>query len=90
MASGGVHARLDAGVHARLLDIGLDCSATLFMLCTAALAATLTRMGAGDDLPIAAAARRLVCGPRRPGRGIRGQPAADPALPSRRRARRPR
>ncbi|GGZ45692.1 hypothetical protein GCM10010371_00830 [Streptomyces subrutilus] len=43
---------LDAATHARLERLALDHGATLFMVVQAALAATLTRHGAGTDLPL--------------------------------------
>ncbi|WP_399929601.1 amino acid adenylation domain-containing protein [Streptomyces kanamyceticus] len=46
--------RLDAVTHARLLDAARAEGATLFMTLHAALAAALTRAGAGEDLTIGA------------------------------------
>ncbi|WP_327250872.1 non-ribosomal peptide synthetase [Streptomyces sp. NBC_01244] len=43
---------LDADVHARLERLALDHGASVFMVVQAALAATLTRHGAGTDLPL--------------------------------------
>ncbi|MFI5865406.1 amino acid adenylation domain-containing protein [Streptomyces sp. NPDC051546] len=43
---------LDAGTHARLERLALEHGATVFMVVQAALAATLTRHGAGTDLPL--------------------------------------
>ncbi|MFJ1866071.1 amino acid adenylation domain-containing protein [Streptomyces sp. NPDC088097] len=43
---------LDASVHARLERLALDHGTTLFTVVQAALAATLTRHGAGTDLPL--------------------------------------
>ncbi|MFD3548265.1 amino acid adenylation domain-containing protein [Streptomyces sp. NPDC058655] len=43
---------LDAATHARLERLALDHGATVFMVVQAALAATLTRHGAGTDLPL--------------------------------------
>ncbi|WP_260610774.1 non-ribosomal peptide synthetase [Streptomyces sp. WAC06614] len=43
---------LDATVHARLEQLALEHGATLFMVVQAALAAVLTRHGAGTDLPL--------------------------------------
>ncbi|MFJ4679521.1 amino acid adenylation domain-containing protein [Kitasatospora sp. NPDC088783] len=44
--------RLPAGLHANLLGLAREHGATLFMVLHAALAALLTRLGAGTDLPI--------------------------------------
>ncbi|MEN8649781.1 amino acid adenylation domain-containing protein [Streptomyces sp. 21So2-11] len=44
--------RIDAGLHARLLELARSHDATLFMVLQAALAAVLSRLGAGDDIPI--------------------------------------
>ena len=44
--------RLPAGLHADLLGLAREHGATLFMVLHAALAALLTRLGAGTDLPI--------------------------------------
>ncbi|MEV0619367.1 non-ribosomal peptide synthase/polyketide synthase [Nonomuraea sp. NPDC050404] len=43
---------IPADLHARLLELGRDSHATLFMVLHAALAALLTRLGAGTDIPI--------------------------------------
>ncbi|ALN78402.1 non-ribosomal peptide synthetase [Lysobacter antibioticus] len=43
---------VDAATHARLLALAQDRNATLFMALHAALAATLSRLGAGDDIAI--------------------------------------
>ncbi|MFF4367810.1 amino acid adenylation domain-containing protein [Streptomyces sp. NPDC001594] len=43
---------LDAGVHARLEELALAHGASLFMVVQAAVAALLTRHGAGTDLPL--------------------------------------
>jgi amino acid adenylation domain-containing protein len=43
---------LDARLHAGLLAVARDCQATLFMVLQAALALTLSRSGAGQDVPI--------------------------------------
>jgi nonribosomal peptide synthetase DhbF len=50
-----VSLRLDADLHRRLLGLARDHQATLFMVVQAALAALLTRSGAGTDIPIGAA-----------------------------------
>ncbi|MBV6697676.1 non-ribosomal peptide synthase/polyketide synthase [Kitasatospora aureofaciens] len=44
--------RLDAGLHAGLLELGRRTSASLFMVLQAGLAALLSRLGAGTDVPI--------------------------------------
>ncbi|MGY3677880.1 amino acid adenylation domain-containing protein [Streptomyces sp. TE33382] len=50
----GGEVRLDvpAALHARLLRLAREADASLFMVVHAALAALLTRMGAGTDIPI--------------------------------------
>jgi nonribosomal peptide synthetase DhbF len=50
-----VSLRLDADLHHRLLGLARDRNVTLFMVVQAALAALLTRSGAGTDIPIGAA-----------------------------------
>jgi amino acid adenylation domain-containing protein len=50
-----VSLRLDADLHRRLLGLARDHHVTLFMVVQAALAALLTRSGAGADIPIGAA-----------------------------------
>ncbi|MDX3855883.1 non-ribosomal peptide synthetase, partial [Streptomyces sp. AK02-01A] len=44
--------QLDAGLHDGLARIAAENGATMFMVLQAALAVTLSRLGAGDDLPI--------------------------------------
>ncbi|GII86989.1 hypothetical protein Ssi03_49790 [Sphaerisporangium siamense] len=51
----GVPFTIDAALHARLVTLARRCRATLFMVMQAALAALLTRAGAGTDIPFAAA-----------------------------------
>ncbi len=50
-----VSLRMDAGLHARLLDLAREHQVTLFMVVQAALAALATRSGAGTDIPVGAA-----------------------------------
>ncbi|MBO3751124.1 amino acid adenylation domain-containing protein, partial [Streptosporangiaceae bacterium NEAU-GS5] len=42
----------DVGLHSRLVKLARECDATLFMVVQAGLAALLTRLGAGNDIPI--------------------------------------
>ena len=44
--------RLDAVLHTRLLALARECQASLFMVLETGLAALLTRLGAGTDIPI--------------------------------------
>ena len=44
--------RIDARLHRRLLELAVASSASLFMVLQAGLAALLSRLGAGDDIPI--------------------------------------
>ncbi|WP_196240435.1 non-ribosomal peptide synthetase, partial [Dyella choica] len=44
--------QLDADMHARLLQLAHDSQASLFMLLHAAVAVTLSRLGAGTDIPL--------------------------------------
>ncbi len=47
-----VPVRLDAGLHRRLLELARAGGASLFMVLQAGLAALLSRLGAGQDIPI--------------------------------------
>ncbi|WP_432142197.1 amino acid adenylation domain-containing protein [Streptomyces sp. bgisy084] len=47
-----VHRTCDAGLHRRLAELAQRHHATLFMVVQAALAAALTRSGAGEDIPL--------------------------------------
>ncbi|MFF9091084.1 amino acid adenylation domain-containing protein, partial [Streptomyces sp. NPDC014991] len=49
---GRVPFSLDAAAYAGLARLARDCDASLFMVVHAALAALLSRLGAGDDIPI--------------------------------------
>lgn len=49
---GVVRFEIDAALHRRLLDVARDGRASLFMVLQAGLAALLTRLGAGTDIPI--------------------------------------
>ncbi|MFD4371313.1 amino acid adenylation domain-containing protein [Streptomyces sp. NPDC058486] len=49
---GEVRIDLPAALHARLLRLARDADASLFMVVHAALAALLTRLGAGTDIPL--------------------------------------
>ncbi len=52
---GSVVFELDAAVHERLRRLARSCDATLFMVLQAGLAALLTRLGAGEDVPLGTA-----------------------------------
>ncbi|MET0234049.1 MAG: amino acid adenylation domain-containing protein, partial [Kibdelosporangium sp.] len=49
---GRVEFRLPPQVHRGLVDLAQECGASVFMVLHAALAAMLTRLGAGTDLPL--------------------------------------
>ncbi len=51
----GVRFTIDAALHDRLAGLARQCGATVFMVMQAALAALLTRSGAGDDIGVCAA-----------------------------------
>ncbi|WP_034484982.1 non-ribosomal peptide synthetase [Actinomadura oligospora] len=52
---GRVAFEIDAAAHARLLDVARRGRATLFMVVQSALAVLLSRLGAGDDIPVGTA-----------------------------------
>jgi amino acid adenylation domain-containing protein len=49
-SGGGLHFRLSASLHKKLLEVARELGATLFMVLQAGLAALLTRLGAGTDI----------------------------------------
>ncbi len=51
----GVRFTIDAALHARLTTLARRCRATVFMVLQAAVAALLTRSGAGEDIAVCAA-----------------------------------
>jgi amino acid adenylation domain-containing protein len=50
--SGAVPVGVDAGTHGRLVEVAARGRSTMFMVVHAALAVLLSRMGAGDDIPL--------------------------------------
>ncbi|UBI40987.1 amino acid adenylation domain-containing protein [Streptomyces mobaraensis] len=51
-SGGSVPVRIDAELHGRLVSVARTCGASVFMVVQAGLAALLTRLGAGTDIPI--------------------------------------
>jgi amino acid adenylation domain-containing protein len=51
---GSVRLEVDAGIAGRLSELGRSCGATVFMVLHAGVAALLTRLGAGTDIPLGA------------------------------------
>ncbi|MGW2052258.1 amino acid adenylation domain-containing protein, partial [Streptomyces sp. NPDC001858] len=49
---GSVALHVPAEVHARLVEVSRGCGASVFMAVQAALAVLLSKMGAGDDIPL--------------------------------------
>ncbi|MBA8923573.1 amino acid adenylation domain-containing protein [Kutzneria viridogrisea] len=47
-----VFVRLDAGLHAELVELARRCGASVFMVLQAGLAALLTKLGAGNDIAL--------------------------------------
>ncbi|MEV6598120.1 amino acid adenylation domain-containing protein [Actinoplanes sp. NPDC051346] len=54
-AGGQVHFEVPAELHAAMVAVARECGVTVFMLTQAALATTLSKLGAGSDIPLGTA-----------------------------------